>query len=366
MSHSSAETDKATVMSELNGDLSRYRIITYNNKAPLAPEGHSNNLRVVYSACKNPSSKKSCRHIPTQPERILDAPDIKNDYYLQLIDWSSRNMLAVALNNEVYLWNALTGTIDNLLTVEEPDYVSSLSWAASGAHLAVGLSHGHTQIWDVARKSRLRNLNCSQMRVSCTDWNSYILSCGSKDGNIYNHDVRVGSSLVGSLCEHTQEICGLKWSPNGRMLASGANDNLVNVWSHSAMGSSAETSSPLVSLSDHQAAVKAIGWCPWRTNCLATGGGTADRMIRIWNTQNGQCVYSVDTKSQVSSILWSAEYKELISSHGYVNNELIIWKYPTLEKISELTGTDCPLSHTKPTHLFSPLQATPPGSWECR
>ena len=95
---------------------------------------------------------------------------------------------------------------------------------------------------------------------------------------------------------------------------------------------------PLLTLTDHQAAVKAISWCPWRTNCLATGGGTADRMIRIWNTQNGHNVFSVDTKSQVSAILWSNEYRELISSHGYVNNELIIWKYPTLDKVAELTG----------------------------
>jgi cell division cycle protein 20 (cofactor of APC complex) len=41
---------------------------------------------------------------------------------------------------------------------------------------------------------------------------------------------------------------------------------------------------------------------------------------------------------KVSAILWSNHYKELISSHGYSNNELIIWKYPGLAKIAELTG----------------------------
>jgi WD40 repeat protein len=29
---------------------------------------------------------------------------------------------------------------------------------------------------------------------------------------------------------HRQEICGLKWCPNGRYLASGSNDNTVCVW----------------------------------------------------------------------------------------------------------------------------------------
>ena len=29
---------------------------------------------------------------------------------------------------------------------------------------------------------------------------------------------------------HCQEVCGLKWCPNGRYLASGSNDNTVCVW----------------------------------------------------------------------------------------------------------------------------------------
>ncbi|KAI7696056.1 hypothetical protein SSS_04620 [Sarcoptes scabiei] len=170
-------------------------------------------------------------------------------------------------------------------------------------------------------------------------WNNYIISNGSKDGCIYNHDVRVASSMVGTLQGHSQEICGLKWSPNGRMLASGGNDNLVNIWPNCFMGQSTSSAvEPLFKFTHHQAAVKALAWCTWRMNCLASGGGTNDRNIRIWNTQTGQCMHVVDTKSQVSSLLWSEQYRELISSHGYVNNELIIWTYPTFTKVAELVG----------------------------
>lgn len=335
---------KATTMSELVGDLSNYRVVSYKNKAPPPPEGHMNNLKVVYtsSAFKPSTAKKTNRYIPSQPERILDAPDIINDYYLQLIDWSFSNILAVALKNEVYLWNAATGNIDNLLTLDETEYISSLSWANECNFLAVGISTGQTQLWDITRSKCLRTLNVSDERISTMNWNNKIVSCGSKDGNIYNHDVSVASSLQSTYRGHSQEICGLKWSPSGQNLASGGNDNTVNVWSSSmseqAGRGQSNSSNPLHTFTDHQAAVKALAWCPWRPNCLATGGGTADRMIRIWNVQNGQNIYSVDTQSQVSSILWSSEYKELISSHGYMNNELIIWKYPTLTKVAELTG----------------------------
>ena len=36
--------------------------------------------------------------------------------------------------------------------------------------------------------------------------------------------------------------------------------------------------------------------------------------------------------------MWSPEYKELVSAHGYANNEVIIWKYPGMVKSAELLG----------------------------
>lgn len=41
---------------------------------------------------------------------------------------------------------------------------------------------------------------------------------------------------------------------------------------------------------------------------------------------------------QVCGLVWSEEHKELISGHGYANNELVIWKYPTMTRVAELTG----------------------------
>jgi len=52
----------------------------------------------------------------------------------------------------------------------------------------------------------------------------------------------------------------------------------------------------------------------------------------------GTLLNSTDAKSQVCAILWSEEYKELISAHGYVNNQLTIWKYPQMTKVTELMG----------------------------
>lgn len=138
-------------------------------------------------------------------------------------------------------------------------------------------------------------------RVGALAWNSFMVSSGSRDGSIIHHDVRQREHCVATLAGHTQEVCGLKWSPDYKYLASGGNDNLVNVWS--GVGSSGQHSTDTVHVfNQHQAAVRALAWCPWQTHLLATGGGTADRCIKFWNVNNGTMQHSVDTQSQVK---WS-------------------------------------------------------------
>lgn len=108
----------------------------------------------------------------------------------------------------------------------------------------------------------------------------------------------MANHLIGQADGHSQEVCGLQWSPDGKYLASGGNDNILNIWSNN-MNSSQQALEPLHSFSQHQAAVKALAWCPWQPSLLASGGGTADRSIKFWNCNTGVCLSSIDTKSQV-------------------------------------------------------------------
>ena len=71
----------------------------------------------------------------------------------------------------------------------------------------------------------------------------------------------------------------MAWSGDGRHLASGGNDNILNIW-EAAGGGCHGSGVPQHRLSQHQAAVKAVAWCPWQPSTLASGGGTADRTIK--------------------------------------------------------------------------------------
>lgn len=100
-----------------------------------------------------------------------------------------------------------------------------------------------------------------------------------------HHDVRQRDHLISTISAHAQEVCGLKWSPDGQHLASGGNDNMLQIWP-SITGRN--PSQFIYSFNQHQAAVKALAWCPWQNNILASGGGTADRTIRFWNVNTGK------------------------------------------------------------------------------
>lgn len=89
----------------------------------------------------------------------------------------------------------------------------------------------------------------------------HISSSGCRSGSIHHHDIRVANHHIGTLVNHTQEVCGLSWADDGRYLASGGNDNMLNIWDgHMIMTSAAN---PVHALTRHQAAVK-VGWWNYR------------------------------------------------------------------------------------------------------
>lgn len=60
---------------------------------------------------------------------------------------------------------------------------------------------------------------------------------------------------------------------------------------------------PRYHLNGHKGAVKALTWCPWQRNLLATGGGATDKTLRLWNIETGKNINCVNTDSQVCSLV---------------------------------------------------------------
>lgn len=311
---------------------------------PAPPESSKPiDLRSQYNRPLKPANASSAqfrRRVLTAPERVLDAPGLMDDYYLNLLDWSSGNQVAIGLERNVYVWSAEAGTVNCLLETSPDTYISSVKWSGDGAYVGVGLGSGETQIWDVEEGTKLRSMYGHDTRVGVLGWNKHILSTGARSGLVYNHDVRIAQHKVAELVSHTAEVCGLEWRSDGSQLATGGNDNLVSIWDARSLGA------PKFQKANHRAAVKALSWCPWQPNLLATGGGSYDRHIHFWNTTTGARANSIDTGSQVTSLRWSNHYREIVSSSGFPDNSLSIWSYPTLVRNIEIPAHETRVLHS--------------------
>lgn len=75
------------------------------------------------------SPRRKLRNVCKTPYRVLDAPELADDFYLNLVDWSSTNVLGVGLGSSVYLWAADTAAVSKLCDLSPAnDTVSSVSW----------------------------------------------------------------------------------------------------------------------------------------------------------------------------------------------------------------------------------------------
>lgn len=56
---------------------------------------------------------------------------LQDDFYLNLVDWSPQNQLAVGLGSCVYLWSACTSKVTKLCDLSSPadDTICSVAWS---------------------------------------------------------------------------------------------------------------------------------------------------------------------------------------------------------------------------------------------
>ena len=352
---------------------------------------YQSNFNCLHQLISNVSEFETIRKIPQEPERILDAPNLNDNFYYNPLDWGSKNILSVSLGSYNYLWN-YNNLETYLLTKKENEieYCSS-SFMDNGVCLALGLNNGNIELWDIEKQIKIRTLVGHSDRVGTMTWNGYNLYSGSKDTNILSHDVRIKNHLIMKLSGgHNKEVCTIKWNSDFKYLASGGNDNLVCLWDIRGKNEKNKSSfwdilnsqsddenddnmeeddyeynlgsngtnniddnnkyklnsinkknniiEPLTIINKHKGPVKALAWSPWQRNVLATGGGKKDNVIRFYNADTKSVIGEYNTGSQVCQILWNKYEKEIISSHGNSKNSIYVWTYPKMNKIAELNG----------------------------
>jgi hypothetical protein len=81
--------------------------------------------------------------------------------------------------------------VTKLCDFSEHDVITSISWALTGNHIAIGSNTGKIQIWDATTCKMTRELSGHDSRVGTLAWSTTLLASGSRDRNIMLQDIRI-------------------------------------------------------------------------------------------------------------------------------------------------------------------------------
>lgn len=284
--------------------------------------------------------------LPEIPFKVLNAPGLRNDYYANLVCWANKsNLIAAGLGSTVYCWNENEGTIP--LESFGDDIISTLAYN-SDDFLAVGTKESKIYIYAPASTSIIANLRTRSNSSICSiKWipNSKYFFVGNDIGEVslfklyenktkktskafgYNYTLKLKTTFK---CDQ-QQICGIDINNSSQQLAIGANNNNSSIWDISDL-----LKPKKMFHLKHEAAVKAVAFCPWMPNLLVTGGGSRDKTIRFWHSKSGTLISQFKTKAQVTAIIWSRSKKELLVTFGFgdminKNEILAVYSYPSMK-----------------------------------
>ena len=304
----------ATLRSTLLPRRTGTRFLSFGADRALAPEADSAAAERTLAVARSATSTTASRWRGLKAERLLDAPDVLDDFYCNLLDWSrDGGRIAISLAESTYIYS-LAGKGKVVGECECDQTVTSCAWSPGGNHVAVGDMTGSLYVVDVETGTRVRVIDhLHNNRAGVLRWNpvTRCVTSGSRSSLIVDSDLRCPEAVNTWRIEHEAEVCGLQWRDDGLLLASGGNDNQLLIWDLRRADSSVHSMA-------HRAAVKAIAWCPTRHDFVASGAGTADRRVRIWNTITGASVASCSTGAQVTGLTWAPDgTSELVASLGF-------------------------------------------------
>ncbi len=218
--------------------------------------------------------------------------------------------LAVAASRlGVWLYSITTLEPIELLIDSNVD-VSAIDWSPDGNYLAVGISYldnNNIQIWDMTNQRLQLVIEGHEWVVGDIKWSpdgKLLASGGLNDGKAKIWDVETGQLLKLFYVEDFG-VDSIDWSPNGRyILCNGYTrpGGIIQIWD-------IQSEQLVFSSTAFTRLVNAVSWSPDGQSIAASGsdgGWDSDGYyIRVWDVQTGQELSTIKFMNEVGSIAWS-------------------------------------------------------------
>lgn len=281
---------------------------------------------VTFQPPRNKSAKQRSLH--QKPYRTFDTSAfiVPSDFYYHPFDWSANGYIALMLDQALHFIYAKTLQLRK--SACPVDDTIALKFTCDGAFLAVGSSLGPVRLIDF-EKDQIVQVWPFDSTCFCVDVSKKNVVSAHDDGVVGLCDLRA-SAPVTQFRAH-DSACAVVFDRTGdRFASTGA--TCASVWDMRNLDA------PVCSFTGHCSQVRAISFSPTAKNRIATGGGSQDKHVKIWDCETGQEIAAANAGSQVCNLFWNGEKNEIITTEGFDDRTITFWDASELKVVGSIAG----------------------------
>lgn len=196
---------------------------------------------------------------------------------VRTVAWSPNGTHIASLggwNSSVDVWDSSTG--NHTLTYQgHSSFVHQVAWSPDSTYIASGGDDKIVQVWHASTGVLIKTYNGHTESITAITWSpdGTRIATGSNDGAMHVWDISAGRHIWHHDAHFDRPWPCLKWSPNGRYIASsGGRDSSVDIWD-------ASTGELLLTYHGHSSSVKAIAWSPDGSRIVS---GDYQGIVQVW------------------------------------------------------------------------------------
>lgn len=262
--------------------------------------------------------------------------------------WSSNGKVLASghFSGSVMFWDAASGDLISEHREHNDMAVRCLSWSPYDFRIASGDTDGDIIIWDYSEEEvivRIPNAHKSRVRSVAWSPDGTKLVSGSSDGYVRTWNTKTGKKLSETknlfpdgAKDGRPTIYSVKWSPDGKLLAS-CRGSFPVIWD-------SENYKELKKLEGHNDRVRSVSWS---TQGTLFGSCSNDKTIRIWESSSWEQTHllqiddnNIPRDTSIFCIHFSPDGKFIATKS--TDNSVRLWRLSDTRcvvKLEELCGS---------------------------